>query len=72
MTNSVLRLPAVIQRTGLSRSSIYNYIREQRFPAPILLGLRSVGWIEADVSTWIDQRVTTQKNITNLMEANHD
>ena len=56
MTSSVLRLPAVIQRTGLSRSSIYNYIREKRFPAPILLGIRSIGWIETDINAWIEQR----------------
>ena len=49
MAHTVLRLPAVIARTGLSRSSIYKFVAEGRFPAPSALGARSVGWVEMEI-----------------------
>ena len=42
-----LRLPEVLERTGLSRSTIYVRLAEGRFPRPVRLGGRAVGWIEA-------------------------
>jgi integrase/predicted DNA-binding transcriptional regulator AlpA len=52
-----LRLPAVMKRTGLSRSSIYAYIQKRKFPAPIKIGERSVGWLENEILKWIDSRI---------------
>lgn len=56
-TNSILRLPEVIKRTGLSRPSIYLKISKGEFPRQIKLGIKSVGWIESDVDAWIEQRI---------------
>ncbi len=53
MTMNILRLPDVKQRTGLSRSQIYTLIRARKFPRQIELGLRAVGWLESDVSSWL-------------------
>jgi prophage regulatory protein len=47
----------VQQRTGLSRSTLYLYIKEGTFPASVSLGPRAVGWLESDVSDWISARV---------------
>lgn len=58
MTQAILRLPAVKERTGLPRATIYAYIKEGRFPAPLALGPRSVGWREEDVAAWLDARPT--------------
>jgi len=44
-------------RTGLSRSTIYQYIKDGVFPKPVPLGPRAVGWLESDVSEWIAGRV---------------
>nr|VFJ75702.1 MAG: transcriptional regulator, AlpA family [Candidatus Kentron sp. FW] len=57
MATKIPRLPAVKARTGLSRSSIYLRISENRFPSPVSLGGRAVGWIEADVDDWLNQRI---------------
>ena len=46
MANSILRLPVVKARTGLSRSTIYQRVAEGDFPKPINLGARAVGWLE--------------------------
>lgn len=53
----ILRLPEVQERTGLSRSFIYNHMEVGSFPKPIPLSERSVGWLESDVEAWIDARV---------------
>jgi prophage regulatory protein len=53
MANMILRLPAVKTRTGLSRSTIYLRVAEGRFPKPISLGARAVGWVDAEVDAWL-------------------
>ena len=55
---NILRLPAVKVRTGLSRSTIYAKVKQGTFPAPVQLGLRAVGWVDFEISNWIDSRIT--------------
>ena len=54
---NILRLPKVVQKTGLSRATIYAYIKKNQFPAPLSLGDRSSGWLENEVENWIDSRI---------------
>lgn len=54
---TVLRRDKVQARTGLSRSSIYQMMAEGRFPKPIHLGTRAVGWLEHSINQWIEDRV---------------
>lgn len=61
MSYSILRLPGVIARTGLSRSTIYARISEGQFPPSISLGNRAVGWVETDINEWLDQRVEASR-----------
>jgi predicted DNA-binding transcriptional regulator AlpA len=42
--HTILRLPQVKQRTGLSRSTIYSRIKTGTFPAPISLGVGQSGF----------------------------
>ena len=56
-----VRLPEVVFRTGLSRSTIKVRMREGCFPRPVLLGGRAVGWIEAEVDEWIRQRIVASR-----------
>ncbi len=60
--NRVLKLPEVIQVTGLSRSTIYLRMAEMTFPAHIKLGRRSVGWLEKDVQEWLEQRINESRH----------
>lgn len=48
-----IRLEEVINKVGLSRSSIYRRIANEGFPKPILLGGRASGWIESEVDDWL-------------------
>lgn len=52
------RLPAVLARTGLSRSALYRKLAEGNFPRPVKLGERSVAWPASAVSHWINARMT--------------
>ena len=52
-----VRLPLVVRRTGLGRSTIYRLIAEQKFPRQVKLAARAVGWRQADLDRWIEARV---------------
>jgi prophage regulatory protein len=53
----ILRKRAVSERTGLPHSSIYRFVDEGRFPPPIRLGPRTIGWLESEVDAWIADRI---------------
>jgi len=61
MVTTILRLPTVKARTGLSRSTIYLRIAEGNFPRPISLGARAVGWIETEVNDWVARRIAASR-----------
>ena len=53
----IIRLPAVEVKTGLKHSAIYQKMAEGTFPRPVPLGPKAVGWVEAEIDRWIDERV---------------
>lgn len=59
---SILQLRTVLERTGLSRSTIYALVRTGAFPRQIALGPWSVGWLESDVEAWISARVALTRH----------
>ncbi|MBX9901804.1 MAG: AlpA family transcriptional regulator [Burkholderiaceae bacterium] len=62
-TKNIIRLPHVKQRTGLSRSTIYSLIKGGQFKPPISLGARAVGWLESDVSEFIETRIKASRKV---------
>ena len=65
MFNKIIRLPEVKGRTGLSTSTIYLQMTKGVFPKAISLGERAVGWLEADIDQWLDNRITASKAANN-------
>jgi len=63
MPRKILRLPVVLDRTGLSRSTVYLRVTEGRFPRPVSLGARAVGWIEAEVEEWIAGQIEASREL---------
>lgn len=61
MKYSILKLPALQNNTGLSRSTIYALISRGEFPKPVPLGARSVGWLSSEVEDWIESRISQRK-----------
>ncbi len=61
MTHTILRLPAVKVRTGLSRSTIYLRVSQGTFPKPVNLGARAVGWVETEIQQWLQRQIETSR-----------
>jgi prophage regulatory protein len=53
----ILRRPELEKRVGLKRSAIYGLIKKGKFPRPIKLGPRSVGWVSSEINAWADGKV---------------
>lgn len=53
VSNRILRLKAVLDRTGLSRSTLYRKIGEGTFPKQIQISKRCAGWREAAIEQWL-------------------
>ena len=54
----LLRRPEVETRTGISRSTLYDWMKRGDFPQPVKLGARIVAWRESDVTAWLESRET--------------
>ena len=63
MANNILRLPDVKQKTGQSRSTIYDKVQRGEFPAPVKIGERAVGWVEAEVDSWVKARIEARDKV---------
>ena len=62
--NRLLRLPEVVQRTGLARATIYNLIKREEFPRPIELTGRLRRWQEGVIEQWLaDRRVSVPHQV---------
>lgn len=51
------RLPAVEERTGFKKSSVYAGVKAGTFPCPVRLSARAVAWREEDLDKWVSERV---------------
>lgn len=58
---TLVRLNEVKARTGLSRSTLYAYVRDGRFPAPIAISKRCVAWVEGEIDGWIADRIAAHR-----------
>ncbi|WP_114633425.1 AlpA family transcriptional regulator [Vibrio splendidus] len=63
-TSRLMRLKEVIQITGISRSSLYKYLNEGKFPPPVSLGARSVAWVDHEIQAWITTKMKQRNNKT--------
>jgi prophage regulatory protein len=59
--SALIRLEAVKARTGLSRSTLYAYMRDRRFPQPVAISERCVAWIEGEIDAWIAERIAASR-----------
>ena len=49
----ILRLKAVLERTGLSRSTLYRKIQEGSFPKQVRIAARCAGWRKSAIDGWL-------------------
>ncbi|MBV4369018.1 helix-turn-helix transcriptional regulator [Erwinia phyllosphaerae] len=60
----LIRLSAVINKTGYSKSWIYKLINLKQFPQPIKIGSRAVAFIESEIDEWIEALISKSRNET--------
>ena len=53
----LLRLPEVVARTGLARTSVYERVAAGTFPQAVPLTTTARAWLESEVQQWISDRV---------------
>jgi prophage regulatory protein len=53
----MLRLPQVIDATGLGKTTIYELQGRGDFPMRVKITAHSVAWVEEEVQAWLAQRV---------------
>ncbi len=49
----ILRMPGVLARTGLSRSTLYRKLAAGTFPKQIRISERCIGWSDTAVGAWL-------------------
>ncbi len=49
----ILRITTVLERTGLSRSTLYRKIEGGTFPRQVRISTRCAGWRESAVNEWL-------------------
>lgn len=56
-----LRLPAVVNATGLNRATIYEMVGRGDFPKPCKIGARAIAWPESEIEAWAADRMAERK-----------
>lgn len=59
-----LRLPDLVEKLGVGKTSIYALIKTQGFPQPRpIQGLKNVSiWIESDVENWMASAINPENS----------
>jgi len=53
----LLKIQKVIELTTLSRSTIYRLVEIGKFPRPVKLTTRTIGWVEEEVKEFIQNKI---------------
>jgi len=62
MAIRILRLPACKDKSGDSRSTTYQKIKDGLWPPPVAIGPRSRGWVEHEIEAVLAARVAGESD----------
>lgn len=57
----LIRVPEVLRRVGFSRTTMYELIKEGRFPDKIIIGARAVAFVESEIDAWIENTISDSR-----------
>ena len=60
----ILRMRTVLERTGLSRSTLYRKMRDGTFPNQVRISEHCCGWRESAINRWIADPTVYKKDKT--------
>jgi prophage regulatory protein len=55
--NQMLRLPTVMQLTGLARSTIYALMADNKFPRQIKVSENTAAWLASEIDHYLAERI---------------
>jgi len=56
------RCKAVLEQTGLKRSSLYKLILNGEFPSPVKITAKAVAWPSNEINAWVVNRILVRKS----------
>ena len=56
-----IRASEIATRLGVARTTIYGWVKAGRFPPPVHLGPRTVGWIRSEFDAWVQNRLAEER-----------
>lgn len=69
----ILRMRTVLERTGLSRSTLYRKMRDGTFPKQVRISEHCCGWRESAINRWIaDPSTYTEKRTAEAVAGSTD
>lgn len=61
-TERFIRIGDVSSMVGLGKTTIYKYVSNNAFPAPVAIGGNRVAWLESEVLNWMRERVAARES----------
>jgi len=58
---TLIRVPEVLRRVGFSRTTMYELIKEGRFPDKITISSRAVAFVESEIDAWIENTISDSR-----------
>ena len=58
----LMSIQEVVEMVGLSRATIYDMVKRNKFPPPYRAGLRAARWRMSDVQKWIAALTTATES----------
>jgi len=52
-SDRIVRIKTVLERTGLTRSTLYRKIQNGTFPKQVSISVRCAGWRESAINEWL-------------------
>lgn len=57
----LLRWNDVQARVGICRSQAHYMVQRGEFPAPVKIGARASAWVQAEIDSWIENRIALSR-----------
>ena len=57
----LIRVPEVLRKVGFSRTTMYELIKEGRFPDKVIIGARAVAFVESEIDAWIENTISDSR-----------
>jgi len=52
-----IRIKDVMKKTSIPKSTIWLWVKEEKFPKPIKLSERTTVWKESDIDEWMESKI---------------